>query len=278
MSIHQTAYYIGVVLAGWLAGVIAEAFGWQYSFLIFGAVGVLWGVIMIFRLKDKEEEPQSKPEAETVEKPGFFEGFKAVFTTPTALMLTIGFSGLIFVLTGYLTWMPTYLHENFGQSLAASGFNSMFYTHVAAFVGVLLAGSLSDRLGMKNPKARMILQAVGLIAGAPFLLMMGAGKLIWIVYIGLAGFGFCRAFFDAGTYTVLYDVTPARLHASCSSVMIMIGFGVGAFAPVVLGAIKESVGLDFAFVCLAGVWVVCGLLMMLVANTSYRKDYDKVRK
>ena len=50
--------------------------------------------------------------------------------------------------------------------------------------------------------------------------------------------GFFRAFFDANTYAVLYDVTPPRMHASCSSAMIMTGFAVGALAPVVLGAMK----------------------------------------
>ncbi|MDE7127057.1 MAG: MFS transporter, partial [Bacteroidales bacterium] len=224
------------------------------------------------------DAPEEKPVSEVQQKPGFFEGFKVVFTTPTALMLTVGFSGLIFVLTGYLTWMPTYLHENFGQSLAAAGFNAVFYTHVAAFAGVLAAGSLSDRLGGRNPGARMVLQAAGLLAGVPFLLMFGACNAVWLVYLGLAGFGFCRAFFDANTYTVLYDVTSSRLHASCSSVMIMIGFGVGALAPVILGAIKRSAGLDFAFVCLAAVWLVCGLMMLAVALKRYRTDYDNVRK
>ena len=52
MSIHQTAYYVGVILAGWLAGKIADTLGWQYSFILFGAAGVLWGIIMIIRLKD----------------------------------------------------------------------------------------------------------------------------------------------------------------------------------------------------------------------------------
>ena len=37
MSIHQTSYYVGVILAGWLAGKIADALGWQYSFILFGA-------------------------------------------------------------------------------------------------------------------------------------------------------------------------------------------------------------------------------------------------
>lgn len=278
MSVHQTAYYVGVIMAGWLAGFIADRFGWQYSFIIFGAAGVLWAFLMVIRLKDRQDAPEEKPVSEVQQKPGFFEGFKVVFTTPTALMLTVGFSGLIFVLTGYLTWMPTYLHENFGQSLAAAGFNAVFYTHVAAFAGVLAAGSLSDRLGGRNPGARMVLQAAGLLAGVPFLLMFGACNAVWLVYLGLAGFGFCRAFFDANTYTVLYDVTPSRLHASCSSVMIMIGFGVGALAPVILGAIKQSAGLDFAFVCLAAVWLVCGLMMLAVALKRYRTDYDNVRK
>lgn len=70
MSIHQTAYYIGVVLAGWLAGLIADSFGWQYSFLVFGGIGIIWGIIMIFRLKDKEENVKSAERE--ISKPGFY--------------------------------------------------------------------------------------------------------------------------------------------------------------------------------------------------------------
>ena len=275
MSIHQTAYYVGVILAGWLAGLIADKLGWKYSFIIFGAVGVVWGILMIVRLKDypKAEEVNSAP---VEDKPGFFDGFKTVFTTPTALMLTIGFSGLIFVITGYMTWVPAYLQEEFAQNQATAGFNSMFWTYVAAFVGVLLAGSLSDKLAVKSRKIRMFLQGSGLIGGAVFLFFMGGHPALWLLYISFAGWGFFRAFFDANTYAVLYDVTPPRLHASCSSAMIMTGFAVGAFAPVVLGALKESMGsLSRTFPILAIIWVVCGLLMLVVAQARYQKDYDK---
>jgi len=284
MSIHQTAYYVGVILAGWLAGYIADKLGWQYSFIIFGAVGVVWGIIMVIRLKDKKDDPDTKTsdssvmssEAET--KVGLLDGFKTVFTTPTALMLTIGFSGLIFVITGFMTWVPAFLQEEFGQSQAAAGFNSMFYTYVAAFIGVLLAGSLSDKFAAKSNKARMLLQAFGLIAGSVFLFIMGGSRVLWVLYLSFAGWGFFRAFFDANTYTVLYDVTPARLHASCSSAMITTGFAVGALAPVVLGAMKESLGsLSATFPVLGVIWVVCGILMIIVSYTSYQKDYDKIK-
>ena len=280
MSIHQTAYYIGVILAGWLAGLIADKLGWEYSFLVFGGFGLIWGVLMIFRLNNKPPTETSDTTKEVeVAKPGFLDGFKAVFTTPTALALTLGFSGLIFVITGYMTWVPAYLQEEFGQTQAEAGFNSMFWTYVAAFVGVLLAGSLSDRFAVKDNKYRMWLQAVGLVLGAVFLFFMGGDKSLVIVYACFAGWGFFRAFFDANTYAVLYDVTPPRLHASCASVMGMTGFAIGSLAPVILGALKQSLGsLSSTFTILAVIWVVCGVMMFLAANVFYKRDRERVRQ
>ena len=286
MSIHQTAYYIGVILAGWLAGMIADNIGWKYSFIIFGGVGILWGILMVFRLNNKPPtqsfEDEGKTESSAVErsKPGFLDGFKTVFSTPTALTLTIGFSGLIFVITGYMTWVPAYLQEEFGQSQADAGFNSMFWTYVAAFVGVLLSGALSDKLAAsKGNKYRMFLQAFGLVGGAVFLMFMGHDASLLIVYMCFAGWGFFRAFFDANTYAVLYDVTPPKLHASCASVMGMTGFAVGALAPVILGALKQNLGtLSSVFPILAIVWIVCGLLMFVSANIFYKRDRERVRQ
>ena len=283
MSIHQTSYYVGVILAGWLAGLIADKLGWQYSFIIFGAAGVVWGIIMAIRLKDKKEaEPQKNDmggaEPVNVEKkPGIFDGFKVVFTTPTALALTIGFSGFIFVITGYMTWVPAFLQEEFGQTQAVAGFNSMFYTYVAAFFGVLLAGTLSDKIAVRNHKVRMVIQGFGLILGAVFLFFVGSNSALWFIYLCFAGWGFFRAFFDANIYTVLYDVTPSRLHASCSSALITTGFAVGALAPVILGAMKDNMGsLSATFPVLGAVWIVCGILMLVVSKTNYQKDFDKI--
>ena len=290
MSIHQTSYYVGVILAGWLAGYIADKLGWQYSFIIFGAAGIIWGIVMAFRLKDKEEDcrvadaPRKGVERADAprndeKKPGIFDGFKTVFTTPTALVLTIGFSGFIFVITGYMTWVPAFLQEEFGQTQAAAGFNSMFWTYIAAFAGVLLAGTLSDKFAVRDRKVRMVIQGVGLILGAAFLFFVGSNMTLWLIYLCFAGWGFFRAFFDANIYTVLYDVTPARLHASCSSALITTGFAVGALAPVILGAMKDSMGsLSATFPVLGAVWIVCGILMLIVSRTHYQKDYDKINR
>ena len=283
MSIHQTSYYVGVILAGWLAGYIAQSLGWEYSFIIFGAAGVIWGIVMIFRLKDKKEEIAGQagndPNAAAEKKPGLLDGFKVVFTTPTALILTIGFSGFIFVITGYMTWVPAFLQGEYGLSITDAGLHSMLWTYVAAFVGVLLAGTLSDKMAVRDRKVRMVIQGIGLLLGSVFLLFVEASTPIWIVYLSFAGWGFFRAFFDANIYTVLYDVTPSRLHASCSSALITTGFAVGALAPVILGSMKESMGsLSGTFPLLGGVWAVCGLMMLWASRRFYQRDYDKINK
>ena len=272
MSIHQTSYYVGVILAGWLAGYIGDHLGWQYAFFIFGGAGVIWAAVMAWRLKDLPRP------AATENKVSIWDGFKTVFTTPTALMVTIGFCGFIFVITGYMTWVPTFLQENFGQTGAQAGLNSMLWTYVAAFVGVLLAGTLSDKWAAKDPRKRMVIQGVGLILGAAFLPFMGSASSVWLLYLCFAGWGFFRAFFDANIYAALYDVTPEHLHASCSSAMIMTGFAVGATAPYVLALIKQATGsLNATFPILGVIWLLCGLACLWVSWKHYNKDNAKIK-
>jgi len=271
MSIHQTSYYIGVILSGFIAGYIGERWGWRSAFYVFGAIGLVHGIVLIFRLKDKIEVAEKK-----TEKVKVLEGLKVLFTTPTALILTIAFSGLIFVLTGYLTWMPTYLYENFGMSLSSAGFNSMFYTHLFAFIGIIIAGKYSDLIAKRNHSSRLLLQGFGMLAAVPFIIMMGQSRILLTVYIGFAGFGFARAFFDANTYTVLYDVIPEKYHSSASGVMLTIGFGVGSLSPVILGIIKPLSGLSLAISGLSIIWIICGLLLLAAYKFYFRKDYEKV--
>lgn len=60
MSIHQTAYYVGIILSGYAAGVVGELWGWRNAFYIFGVIGVLHGIIMAGHLRDRKH-PATEP-------------------------------------------------------------------------------------------------------------------------------------------------------------------------------------------------------------------------
>ena len=76
MSVHQTAYYIGIIISGYAAGYIGQLGGWRSAFYVFGAVGVVHGVIMAVRLKDKKEPAAVAAASAAEPKPRLTEGFR----------------------------------------------------------------------------------------------------------------------------------------------------------------------------------------------------------
>ena len=277
MSIVQIAYYIGVIASGWLAGWIGQNYGWRWTFLVFGAIGILHGSIMALRLKDGPKE-QAAPAEPVKDKPSLLDSFRAIFTTPTACFMAIGYASLIFVLTGYLTWMPAYMYENFGMKLQDAGLQSMLWTHCFAAVGILIAGFIADRIGTKRLEWRMYMQGIGLILAAPFIFLMGNATELWLVCVGLAGFGFFRSLFDANTYVVMFDVIPSKYHSSTSGILIMFGFGVGSLAPYILSVIKQYASLSTGITILGVIWLVAGVFVLLGSKLFYRKDFEKLQQ
>src|SRR6266849_6513885 len=45
LGLHQTSVYLGTIAGGFFAGLIGEHFGWRWSFILFGELGILLGLI-----------------------------------------------------------------------------------------------------------------------------------------------------------------------------------------------------------------------------------------
>ena len=159
LSIQQTSLYVGVIVSGLVSGFIADRFGWRASFWVFGLCGVVLAVLVGLRLRPA----RGAPVRVRTPAPPLRQVF-AVLRRPTVILLVVGFGCMVFVKIGFLTWMPAFLHEQFGLSFANAGFSSMAYHHVGAFAGVMFGGFLSDRLAARQPHRRLVLQAVGLLA------------------------------------------------------------------------------------------------------------------
>ena len=47
MGTHQTSVYIGTIAGGFFGGLISQYYGWRWSFIVFGGLGVLLGLVLM---------------------------------------------------------------------------------------------------------------------------------------------------------------------------------------------------------------------------------------
>lgn len=267
LSIHQTSLYIGIVVSGFIAAYIGEHYGWRFSFFSFGIGGLILVSYIFFRIKDI-------PQKRIVEKrPSILLVAKIIFVKKTVWMLCLAFGGMVFVNIGYVTWMPTFYYEKFHLSLSEAGFTSMFYHFALAFIGVLVGGKLSDRFAFTRKKARVQTELCGLLGGVPFIFIMAYTSSLYISYTALAVFGFFRGVYDSNLYAALFDVIEPEYRATSVGLMTAFAFIVGAFSPLVLGAIKTKYGLSVGISSLSICYLLSALMIFLAIKFFFQKDY-----
>jgi MFS family permease len=271
MSIHQTAMYAGFVLSGALGGYLSQTYGWRTAFYVFGSVGVVLAVVFTFRLKEDDASGEPQPARQTpVTLPALLAAF---FRTPTAVLLTVAYTGMIFMHLAYLTWTPAFLREQFGLSEARAGFVSMFYFQAFALVGVLLGGVLSDRWARRRRTVRMEMLCFGLAASAPWICLVGLARSPAWVALGLAGFGFFRGFYDANSYAALFDVIRPQNRASANALMSTIGFLLGAAAPALMGSLKPTIGLPWALALFSLAHWIAAAAVLTALGRFFHRDF-----
>ena len=118
LGAHQTSVYMGTIGGGFFAGLIAQNYGWRWSFVVFGGLGILLGLVLRKSLIEPERG-EGGPRA----KLSIPEFLREVWGTPTAILLMGAFLCANFVAVVLLTWMPKFLHDKFLLSLAMAGFH-----------------------------------------------------------------------------------------------------------------------------------------------------------
>ncbi|MBN2296453.1 MAG: MFS transporter [Pirellulales bacterium] len=275
LSIHQCALYVGVMVSGFLGGYIAEQWGWRATFYIFGGCGVLLGIILAFRLKNSPRDLPTQL-GSSDQKVTLLEAFTALFRTPTALFLTTGFTAIVFVNNAYVVWAPSFVQEKFNLSLTAAGGGAMLYHHLAALVGVLIGGKISDTMILSRRQFRLELQAAAMLIGVPTIVWMGLTDSLMSTWIAMACMGLCRGMYESNTQASLFDVIAPRYRASAIAMMTMVAFLFGSTSPWLLGCCCEwfpdGSGLSYGFASLSLVYLIGGLAVLIGLKTTFRHD------
>jgi MFS family permease len=250
LGLHQTSVYIGTIAGGFFAGLIGQRYGWRWSFVVFGGLGILLGLVLNKWLV----EPQRSP---TEPRPSGSGGF----LNATALLLMAAFLCANFVALVLLSWMPSFLHDKFNLGLAASGLAATLFVQLASMAGSPAGGWWADVLRRKMPGGRMLVQAIGLAAGAPFVVLCGWTRSIPLLIFALTAWGFFKGIYDANIFASIFDVIPAEARGRAAGLMNMTGWLGGGIAPVAVGFVAQRSSLSAAIMLTAAVYVLGALLL-----------------
>lgn len=207
IAVYTSGQFIGMAFLFPLLAIVQSWLGWRGLLITSGSLGIVWAVIWYFVYRDPQNHGTvSKAELDYIEKGGGLvenssEKNEAKFNWNDLLEalrhrklwgVYIGQFCLGATAIFFLTWFPTYLVEYRGLDFLKSGFLASF-PFLAAFVGVLLSGFISDLLvkrGFSNEIARKVPVLTGLalsiaIIGANFT----DSTFFIILFLAIAFFG-----------------------------------------------------------------------------------------
>lgn len=267
IGIHQTSVYIGTIAGGFFAGLIGQQYGWRWSFIVFGGLGILLGFVLSRWLREPVRGQSEQIEASS--KRSAIETLRLIVRQPGALPLLAAFFCANFVAVVLLTWMPKFLFDRFHLTLAMSGLTATIYVQLASMVGAVCGGWMADRWRTRRRGGRMLVQMVGVFGGAPFVVLCGMTQsLAWLI-VALSVWGFFKGLYDANIFASIFDVIGPEARGSAAGMMNTVGWlGGGGSAPIVIAWLSSLYGLGGAIAMAAVVYVIAGVLLFRAARAA----------
>jgi len=270
VGILSVSYLLGDALARQQMGTLIEhGYGWRALFLF---AAIVAGAMLLVNLLWLRESRVDAGFAEATPNP--LNLFAASESRPAGLgalllpllrsrafllVCLLSFACTIIRET-FFTWTPVYLRDYLGYSMSHAAAMSALFPGVGA-VSVLLAGWLSDRLGLNG---RALLLFLGLTATAAALLLLRslhpgtAPPLLPLVAISLVAFSLLGPYSYLGGAIAL-DFGGKQASATSSGIIDGIGYAGGVLAGDSVARLAVAYGWSGVFVTLAAVSATAAL-------------------
>jgi MFS family permease len=268
ISLMQSGWAIGYILAALVAATVLPAYGWRAMFLI----GVLPALITVWIRRNVPEPPVWLER--TTPAGSFFDIFRPPLTRIT-ITATILATFVLFAYWGVFTWLPGFLAAPVSAGGAGFGIVKtsgwIIAMQIGAFAGYNCFGLLADRLG------RRIAFSIYVSAAALLTLAYGSAPtwagsqtptvlLIFGPLLGFFGTGFFSLF-----GTMLAELYPTAVRGAGQGFVYNFGRGLSALAPLSVGAIADKSGLSAALVLNAGFFLAGAVLVFGLPETKGRE-------
>ena len=230
---------------GWAAAVIVYTLvfdlaspdiGWRIMFM----TGVLPALFVLYLRRKVSDAPRPNVAGEARPRGSFLAIMRGGLgrTTFFAALLATGVQGGYYTLG---TWLPLYLQKARHLSVVNTG-GYLAFLISGAFVGYLLGGVLSDKIGRKANFAIFAVAAAALML-AYTLVPTGANGLLLVLGFPL-GFAYSAIFSGFGAF--LAELYPAELRGTGQGFTYNFGRGLGATFPAAVGFLANSFGIGGA--------------------------------
>lgn len=223
-----------------LALLAITAFGWRWSFVIFGLAGVIW--VLAFRswFKDdpaehkgvNEEELKLLQGARNMQEAAHGESWLKLFVKPEVFLLVTQYFFFSFTWYFYVTWLPTYLREAWDLTTAQAAGYSVLPLLFGGF-GSLISGMLPIKI------PRRIVAFLGFASTAVLLFAITKMENVMLAMICMA----FASFFSDLTMPISWNTCVEigrRYTATVAATMNMFGNFSGFVAPVLGGIILQQ--------------------------------------
>ncbi len=287
MGLHQTSVYVGTIGGGFFAGLIGQYYGWRLSFIVFGGLGVVLGLVLNRFLVEPvrgaaDVADVAKTTAATVATtsrglslPAFL---RLVVRTPTLLCLMGAFMCANFVAVVLLSWMPKFLYDKFHMGLAMAGLTATVFVQLASMAGAPVGGWLADMWRKRTPRGRLLVQMIGVLGGAPFVALCGLTPSVGMLILALTVWGFFKGLYDANIFASVFDVVRPEARGTAAGFMNAVGWlAGGGSAPLVIGIIAQRESLGLAIALASTVYVAAGLLLLIGIVFFVKRDAARMQ-
>jgi MFS family permease len=268
-GIHLSGVMVGSGLGG-LGGWIADRHDWRFVFELFGAIGVVYAVVVFLLLRDRPADPApiatAEPKTNASEAPlSLGASLRALFGL-RSFLLALLFWGLLGVGSWtVIGWLPAYLSERFSLSQGEAGMSTMGYIYSASMIGMLVAGYWADRWSRRDVRARIWVGLIGTLLTVPAILVIAHTASLPLLFAALVLYGLGRTFPDANMLPILCQIVDRRVQALGLGILNMLAVFVGGASIYAGGALRDAhVPITYVFTGGAATMAVCVILLWFV--------------
>ena len=268
---------IGVAFGGF----IAAKWGWRSAFGVVAIPGLIVAILFFF-IKDyktvnlvKSENGSSIESSTEQAKMSFKDILKEFFSKPSLLLTYLGMTGIVFVTTALMSWLPSFFSRLDNIPLQKAGAKASLVM-LLAIVGAPVGGYLADKWRKRKVNARLLLPSVTTLIAAffaflAFVIFDGTLQYVFLLMLGVSVTMFIPA---AGAVT--QDLVHPGLRATSYAIAVITQNLLGASAgPIVIGLISDKTDISTALSILP-IFLVVSALLFFTGSFFYKKDLEKV--